>query len=424
MAIGMQETTRKSAFPEDFQWGVATSAFQLEGSPNADWSTWDPVLSDIPEITNHYAVFREDLKLLKELGVNSYRFSIEWSRIQPRPDTWDEEAIAHYQEIIDILRSYNIEPMVTLHHFTHPRWFLERYPWHRTASVEKFLRYTEKMVSTLRNVRYWITFNEPYVILIGGYLDGCIPPGLRDVPRALVALKNIFTSHGKAYDIIHRYIPDAQVSIAHNMSVFAPWKKWNPFDRLLKKSANHFYNHSIINAFRTGVFIVKFPFSRVVQIEVPIKDKLDFFGVNYYTRIHLRFNPFKKMGVELRHLDIDGHGLTNIGWEVHPRGLAKVLRYASRLNLPIFITENGIATHDAEMKVKYMKQHVDVIERCLKDGLDVRGYFYWTLIDNYEWLQGIDARFGLYRVDFKTLKRYPTSAATYYAYLIQSRSKI
>jgi len=135
-AIGMQEPARKSAFPEDFQWGVATSAFQLEGSPNADWSTWDPVLSDIPEITNHYAVFREDLKLLKELGVNSYRFSIEWSRIQPRPDTWDDEAIAHYQEIIDILRSYNIEPMVTLHHFTHPRWFLERFPWHRTASVE------------------------------------------------------------------------------------------------------------------------------------------------------------------------------------------------------------------------------------------------------------------------------------------------
>ena len=161
-----------------------------------------------------------------------------------------------------------------------------------------------------------------------------------------------------------------------------------------------------------------------MEIEVPIKDKLDFFGVNYYTRIHLRFNPFKKMGVELRYSDIDGHGLTNIGWEVHPRGLAKVLQYASRLNLPLIITENGIATHDTEKKVKYMKQHVDVVERCLKEGIDVRGYFYWTLIDNYEWLLGLDSRFGLYRVDFNTLKRSPTSAATYYTYLIQSRSKI
>ena len=420
----MRNRTNKRIFPDDFQWGVATSAFQLEGSPNADWSAWDPVLGDIPRITNHYALFREDLKLLKDLGVNSYRFSLEWSRIEPRPGVWDEEAIAHYQEIIDILHGYNIDPMVTLHHFTHPRWFLERTPWHRSASREKFLRYTEMMVSTLRNVRDWITFNEPYVILIGGYLDGCTPPGLRDVPRSLVALKNIFTCHGKAYDIIHHYVPDARVSIAHNMSVFAPWKKWNPLDRLLRNRANFFYNHSIINAFKTGVFVIKFPFMRPVEIEVPIKDKLDFFGVNYYTRIHLRFNPFKKMGVELRHLDIDGHGLTNLGWEIHPRGLAKVLRYASRLNMPLVITENGIATHDTEEKVKYMKRHVDVIERCLKDGLDVRGYYYWTLIDNYEWLQGLDARFGLYHVNFKTLKRTPTSAASYYSYLIQSRSSL
>jgi len=421
----MQERdTKIKVFPDDFHWGVATSAFQLEGSPNADWATWDPALIRIPHITNHYSMFREDLKLLKELGVNAYRFSLEWSRIQPSEFTWDEEAIEHYQEIINILRSYHIEPMVTLHHFTHPRWFIDRHPWHRSTSIEKYLRYTEMMVSTLRDVRYWITFNEPYVILIGGYLDGCTPPGLRDVPRSLVALKHIFTCHGKAYDIIHNYVPDARVSVAHNMSVFAPWKTWNPLDRILKKTANYFYNHSIINAFLTGVFIVKFPFSRPVEIEVPIKDKLDFFGVNYYTRIHLRFNPLKKMGVELRHLDIEGLGLTNLGWEIHPRGLAKVLRYASRLNLPLIITENGIASYDTEDKVKYMKRHVDVVERCLKEGLNVRGYYYWTLIDNYEWLQGLDARFGLYRVDFNTLKRTPTSAASYYSYLIQSRSRM
>lgn len=420
----MKERKRKTVFPEAFQWGVATSAFQLEGSPHADWATWDPKLCDTPLITDHYDRYPQDLRLLKDLGVNSYRFSIEWSRIQPREDTWDEEAISHYQDIIDILRNCHIEPMVTLHHFTHPRWFMERYPWHRTKSIEKFLRFTEKMASTLKGVQYWITFNEPYVILIGGYLDGCTPPGLRDVPSSLLALRNIFTCHGKAYDIIHRYVPDAQVSVAHNMSVFAPWKKWNPLDRLLKKTANFFYNHSIIHAFQTGVFIVKFPFSRQIEIDVPIKDKLDFFGVNYYTRIHLRFNPFKKMGVELRYLDIDGHGLTNIGWEIHPRGLEKVLRYASRLDLPIIITENGIATHDSEEKVKYMKRHVDVVERCLKNGIDVRGYYYWTLIDNYEWLLGLDTRFGLYRVDFDTLERFPTSAAAYYSYLIQSRSAL
>ncbi len=179
----MGDRTKRPIFPEDFQWGVATSAFQLEGSPNADWTTWDPVLRDIPADNEPLCPFPGGPQTPEGTGRQCLSLLLEWSRIQPREDTWDEEAIAHYQEIIDILRSYNIEPMVTLHHFTHPRWFLERSPWHWSASIEKFLRYTEMMVSTLRNVRYWITFNEPYVILIGGYLDGCTPPGLRDVPR-------------------------------------------------------------------------------------------------------------------------------------------------------------------------------------------------------------------------------------------------
>ncbi len=414
----------KKIFPKDFLWGVATSAFQLEGSPHADWTSWDAVLDANPQVTNHYALYKHDLKLLKEIGVNAYRFSLEWSRIQPRADAWDDEAIAHYQDIVDILRDYGIEPMVTLHHFTHPAWFMARSPWHRTLSVEKFLRYVEKIVTTIKGVRYWITFNEPYVILLGGYLEGCMPPGLQDPNRSLLALRNIFTSHGKAYDLIHQYVPDAMVSVAHNMSVFAPWKRWNPLDRLLKKTAKYFYNHSLIDAFRTGTFVIRFPFSRAVEIEVPIKDKLDFFGVNYYTRIHLRFNPFKKMGVELRHLDLGGYGLTDMGWEIHPGGLEKVLRYASRLKKPLIITENGIATHDSQEKMKYMKRHIDVVEKSLRSGLDVQGYFYWTLIDNYEWLQGLDVRFGLYRVDFTTLKRIPTNAAAYYSYLIQSRSAL
>lgn len=155
---------------KDFLWGVATSAFQLEGSPYADWSSWDSILGAKPHITNHYELYKEDLKLLKDLGVNAYRFSIEWSRIQPREDVWNDEAMAHYQEIVDILNSNNIEPMVTLHHFTHPLWFIKKYPWHEDASVDKFLVFAEKIISTLRGVRYWITFNKPYVLVDKDYL--------------------------------------------------------------------------------------------------------------------------------------------------------------------------------------------------------------------------------------------------------------
>jgi beta-glucosidase len=405
-----------------FLWGVATSAFQLEGSPNADWTSWDRTLGERPEITNHYSLYREDLALLKDLGVNAYRFSLEWSRMQPRENTWDEKAIEHYQEVVAILRSYNIEPMITLHHFTHPLWFIKKYPWHTDASVEKFLEYVEKIVARLGGVKLWITFNEPYVLVLAGYFEGCTPPAIRDVSLGVAALTNILRAHAGAYDIIHATCPDAQVSVAHNMAALAPWKRWNPMDRLLARIAKYFYNHSMLDAFLTGTLRVKFPFVAEKMIAVPIKGKLDFFGVNYYTRIHMRFNPFKKMGVEMRHRDIDGYGLTDMGWEIHPKGLEKVLRYASRLSIPLMITENGIATRDSHKKIAFMKRHIDVIERCLRSGMDIRGYFYWSLIDNYEWLQGLDAHFGLYKVDFDTLRRTPTNAASYYSYVIKSRN--
>jgi beta-glucosidase len=411
----------KETFQEAFLWGVATSAFQLEGSPNADWSSWDTILSERPSVTNHYELYREDLALLKNLGVNAYRFSLEWSRIQPREHTWDDRAIEHYREVIGILRRYGIEPMLTLHHFTHPLWFIKKFPWHEDESVDKFLAYVKRIVAAVSDVRYWITFNEPYVLVLAGYFEGCIPPAIKSAPLGVKALANILKAHAEAYDIIHNAHPDARVSVAHNMAALAPWKKWNPLDRLIARISKYFYNYSLLDAFRTGSLKIKFPLKEEMMIPVPIKGKLDFFGVNYYTRIHIRFNPAKKMGVEMRHLDIDGHGLTDLGWEIHPRGLEKVLRNAEKLGVPLIITENGIATKDSQKKIRFMKEHVDAIERCRKQGMDIRGYFYWSLIDNYEWLQGLDARFGLYRVDFETLERIPTNAASYYSYLIKHR---
>jgi len=406
----------------DFLWGVATSAFQLEGSVHADWAAWDPVLQSRPDVTHHYHLFREDLKLLKELGVNAYRFSVEWSRIQPEEDRWNDEAIQHYQEIVDILRQNSIEPMVTLHHFTNPRWFFERYPWHEAHSVSKFLNYVEKVASVLKDVRYWITINEPYVLLLGGYLEGCMPPGIQNFQSFLKALEHLLRSHQEAYDLLHSIRGDAMVSIAHNMATFAPCQKWNPFDRLLSRFAQFFYNRSLLDAFLTGRLKIKFPFVRSIEMDIPIKGKLDFFGVNYYTRIHLRFNPLRKMGVELKHKDVERQGVSDMGWEIHPHGLERVLREVSKLGVPIIITENGIAADDDGKKEKFIKSHVDVIEGCLKKQIDVRGYFYWSLLDNYEWLRGFDARFGLYRVDYDTLKRKPTVAAAFYSYIIKSRS--
>ncbi len=417
--VNKQEKINKK--PKKFLWGVATSAFQLEGSPYADWSTWDSVFNINPQITNHYQLYREDIKLIKNLGVNAYRFSIEWSRIQPSEGYWIKNVVEHYQRIIDLLNENDITPMVTIHHFTHPIWFINKYPWHKRKSIEKFYEYVERLIESIKGVDYWITFNEPYLLILGGYVEGCIPPGIQDFNLAIKALKNILICHSKIYDLLHLVNPNAMVSIAHNMAVFTPWIKNNPLDRLVTKVAKNFYNHSIINGFLTGRITWSLPFQKSINIDVPIKGKLDFFGINYYTRVHMRFNPLKKFFVEFRHRDIDGYGLTDMGWEIYPKGLIKVLKYASSLNVPLIITENGIATKDDHKKIKFIKAHIDALEEAIKQGIDVRGYFYWSLIDNYEWLHGLDARFGLYRVDFKTYRRIYTKAASFYSYIIRSR---
>ncbi len=403
-----------------FLWGVATSAFQLEGSPAADWATWDRALKNRPEAADHYRLYREDLLLLKKLGVNAYRFSIEWSRIEPEEGRWDEAAVGHYRQIADTLAASGIEPMLTIHHFTHPAWFTKKYAWHTEESISRFLSFARKIIPRFKDVRYWVTFNEPYVLLLGGYIEGCMPPGVKDVRLAARALENILICHAGAYDLIHENNPSAMVSVAHNMAAVAPWRAWNPADRLVARAATRFYNHSLIDAFMSGVLVVRFPFKRAVEIPLPIKGKLDFFGVNYYTRVHMRCNPFKKMGVELRHRDIGGKGLTDMGWEIHPEGIRKVLSYASKLKVPIIITENGMATHDDRRKSEFLKLHIDELRRCIADGMDIRGYFYWSLMDNYEWAHGFDSRFGLYRVDFNTFKRMPTMAAEFYSNVIRS----
>jgi beta-glucosidase len=403
-----------------FLWGVATSAFQLEGSPSSDWTGWDDKLPVGSTVTDHHLHFREDLALLSQLGVNAYRFSLEWSRIQPGEGLWDEPTLARYREMVDILLEHDIAPMVTLHHFSNPLWFSKSYPWHEDTSVTKFLLYARKVVTILKDVDLWITFNEPSVLLLGGYVDGCLPPGLRSFSLGRKALDNIIRAHSEVYDLIHDLNPRARVSIAHNMAVFAPWKKWNPLDRIVTRLAAFYYNHFVLEAFARGATPEWLaPSGSRVGREGPLK--LDFVGVNYYMRVHLRFNPLKRCMLEMRHRDLEGSGLSDMGWEIHPNGLRKVIHSASRYGLPLMITENGIATSDSEKRNRYLKSHIEVVSRCVKEGVDMEGYFYWTLLDNYEWLEGMEKKFGLYRVDYETKERLATNSVFYYSHLIEQR---
>ena len=408
---------------EPFLWGVATSAFQIEGSPHADWTEWDPPASAHPLMTGHYERFREDIALLRELGVNAYRFSVEWSRIQPGERVWDETALEHYRRLVEELLASGIEPVLTLHHNTHPRWFHEATPWHGKLAAERYAAFVQRVVDALPEVKTWITFNEPMIMLLGGYIDGCLPPGRRDNAAASRALAGILDAHARAYAVIHRRIPGARVGIAHNMAAFAPLRRWHPLDRLLARLGHRGFNLAILEAFRTGRTRLVLPFARPQSLVTPVQGTLDFLGVNYYQRLHVRFRLPRRgsHALEVVHRDGGGCGLTDMGWEEHPEGLSAVLREAATAGVPLLLTENGIATTDDDRKISFIRRHVAALDAARREGIDVRGYFYWSLTDTYEWLHGMHKRFGLYRIDWRTLERTPTAAAAYFAELVRER---
>jgi len=367
--------------------------------------------------------FREDVALLRELGVNAYRFSVEWSRIQPRERIWDETAIEHYRRLVEELLASGIQPVLTLHHNTHPRWFHEATPWHGGQAAERFAAFVQRVVDALPEVKTWITFNEPMIMLLGGYIDGCLPPGKRDNAAAPRALAGVLDAHARAYAIIHERIPEARVGIAHNMAAFAPLRRWHPLDRLLARLGRRGFNLAILEAFRTGRTRFALPFARPVSITAPVRGTLDFLGVNYYQRLHVRFRLLSARSrcLEVLHRDRGGCGLTDMGWEEHSEGLAAVLRDAAAVGVPLLLTENGIATIDDDRKISFIRRHVAALDAARREGIDIRGYFYWSLTDTYEWLHGMHKRFGLYHLDWQTLERIPTAAAAYYAALVRER---
>jgi beta-glucosidase len=331
--------------------------------------------------------------------------------------------LEHYRTLVEGLLASGIEPVLTLHHNTHPAWFHESTPWYGERGAERFAAFTRRIVDAIPEVKTWITFNEPMVMLLGGYLDGCLPPGIRDRNVAARALAGLLNAHARAYAIIHRRIPGARVGIAHNMAAFAALRAWHPLDRFLARLGRRGFNLAILEAFRTGRTRLKVPFTRALSITAPVQGTLDFLGVNYYQRLHLRFRMPRRgcHALEVVHRDGGGCGLTDMGWEEYPEGLAAVLREAAAVGVPLMLTENGIATADDARKISFIRRHVAALDDARREGIDIRGYFYWSLTDTYEWLHGMHKRFGLHRMDWRTLERIPTAAAVYYTALVRAR---
>ena len=395
-----------------FLWGAATSEYQIEGGAESDWARWEREgklrarHERCGEASGHGRLWESDYALLASLGVNAYRFSVEWSKVEPVRGEFSIAALEECRRRVDRLIRLGIEPVLTLFHYTHPAWFAE-FGWETRRGVELFLDFVRAVADAVGDrVSMFTILNEPVVFVLGGYLDGRIPPGLNDFSKASRAIENLLRAHTEASFLLREKNPRARFGVAHNMMDFAPGRRTSWADRRLAAAADRFYNRAYLEAAVTGRLDMRIPMIGRVRASVPdLPRTTDFIGVNYYSRLHLQFPGRSRWRGEFFYRDGGGRGLTDTGWEVHPEGLVSCLRTAAETGLPVIVTENGIATRDDRLRCDFLREHVALLARARDSGLPLEGYFYWSLLDNFEWLEGFAPRFGLVDVDYATFAR-------------------
>ena len=393
-------------FPRDFLWGAATSAHQVEGNNlNSDWFHWEKkkAKEKSGQACRHYQLYKQDFDLAKKLHHNAHRFSIEWSRIEPKEGRFSDKELKHYLRVILALKERSIEPIVTLHHFTNPLWFAKSAGWTNASSVERFLRYCEFVVMHLaKHVRYWVTINEPTIYLSHSYLFGAWPPQQKSYLKAKAVEDNLSLAHIKAYRLIHDIYDEARlrepsIGIAQNMTAYVPCTP-DMKDRFAAYLRDKWYNQEFLD--------------RLARYKA-----MDFIGLNYYSR---QLVEIRKMGIGNLAMDVctqNHHPLkkNSLGWDIYPQGLCEILLGLKKYALPIIITENGICTSDDKQRWEYIKSHLKALHAAIKKGVKVKGYLYWSLMDNFEWDKGFAPRFGLLGIDYKTFKRTVRESARKYA---------
>lgn len=409
---------KKLQFPKGFLWGAATSSHQVEGGTKNNWTEWEKENAErlaneakkkwqswqqekFPEMfekenyisgkaCDHYNRFEEDFDLAKEGGHNAHRFSIEWSRIEPEEGKFDEKEIEHYRQVLISLRERGIKPFVTLWHWTEPVWFNERGGWNNKKSPEYFVRFVEKVVGEYKDLaKFWVVVNEPNVSMGFGYFLGTQPPAKKGIVNFLNGYFNLFKAFKKSALLIREVDANAEVGVANSITDYQA-KIFPGLNFLI-------------------VSIVEF-FSRYfLRKAIP---HCSFIGCNYYSRYM----------ISLSKKEISQEEKTDLGWEIYPEGIYNVLESLKKYNLPIYITENGLADSKDEKREDFIRDHLHQIHRAVADGVEVRGYFHWSLLDNYEFpdVRGFWPRFGLIEIDFKTLERKPRKSFYEYAKICKS----
>lgn len=401
-------------FPDGFLWGAATSAHQVEGGNVNDWSKWekknarrlakeaktkwapwqqkrfpemfDPKNYISGQACEHYHRYEEDFDDAESLGLNAFHISIEWSRIEPREGKFDEREIEHYRRVLKAIHARGMEPFVCLWHYTLPLWLAKKKGVLNKKFPEYFAKYSEFVVKNLGNVcKFWITLNEPSVVISHSYIAGIRPPEKKNLWLAWLAYRKIMRVHNFAYRAIKGISKDYQVGFANHIKYFEPYKKNSPLDRLLVRIADYFGNWIFYDL---------------------SKGKNDFIALQHYFKFNLKF-PGKTI--------IKSKNLNDLGWEIYPEGIYHVIKDLKKYNLPIYITECGLADAKDVRREKYIKDNLYWIHKAISEGADVRGYFYWSLLDNFEWDKGFWPRFGLVEMEYKTMERKIRPSAWEYA---------
>ena len=433
-------STDATLFPTDFAWGAATAAYQVEGAVAEDGrgeSIWDRFTATPGKILNgddggvacdFYHRYPEDVRLMRNLGLDAYRFSIAWPRVLPEGrGRVNQAGLDFYDRLVDELLANGIEPFATLYHWDLPQALEERGGWPERETVEAFAEYAEVVVARLGDrVRRWITQNEPWVIAWLGYATGQDAPGRTSEPDAVAAGHHVLLAHGRALEILRRDVPGAEVGITIDLVPMHPLSSSEAdVDAARREDATRnrwFLDPVLLGEYPTeGLerfwhMLPEIGVDDMAAISAPI----DFLGINYYRRHIVRADP---SGHPLVVEPADAE-LTGMGWEVYPDALHELLcRLRDEYDLPpLYITENGAAfpdnrtngTVDDPQRASYIERHVDAVARALDDGVPLAGYFVWSLLDNFEWSRGYSQRFGIVYVDFETLERVPKASYAWY----------
>ncbi|HEY3085469.1 MAG TPA: glycoside hydrolase family 1 protein [Candidatus Dormibacteraeota bacterium] len=387
----------RKRFPEGFLWGTSSAAYQVEGdNRNCDWWEWERQPGRIANgdtaavACDHYRRYREDTSLLRELNQNAHRLSIEWSRIEPQEGVFDARQIQHYRDVLGELRERSILPMVTLHHFTSPLWFVRRGGWTSRDAVRGFMPFVHRAIDELGDlVGMWCTINEPSIYAANGWITGEFPPGRHgDLVSQYRVTANMRRAHEAAYRAIKRRRPDTPVGLSHHKFLFLP-----------ASSARR----DVVAARAAQAVTDRWPVApgRLRRI---LEAPSDFIGIAHYWAQLCAFDARRPRDQFVRRFNPPGP-VTEMGLVSDPSWMRQVLNELRAYGKPVYITENGLATEDDSWRERYLGEVLGQVHAAIEDGVDVRGYFHWTNMDNFEWARGYTCHFGLIAIDRKTLER-------------------